>query len=598
MILLRHKLKPFLLALLFTSFLLQSIFVFAQKKPNIILIVTDDQGWTHTSLAMDKNNPDSKSDYIQTPNIEKLGKNGMRFSRGYAASPVCAPSRYAIQFGKTPARIQYTSIIGSYKSDVNHKQLTLAKLLKKGNTNYTTAHFGKWHMEVDPQVFGYDVSDGNTQNMYGSYFTKDKSTKWKGFTHEDPKRIFSVTNRAMEFMTTQVKKNKPFFMQVSHYANHDHLMAKPETLEKFQNLKKGEIHKNAMYAAMSADLDNGIGLLLKKVKELGITDNTYIIYTADNGGIPRFPPNRNQYKTSLNHPLQRGKWDLTEGGIRVPLIISGPGIKKNSQSDKPVVGYDLLPTILDLANNNTEVPETIDGVSFAPILKNKGTINRKEKGIFFHYPHYNHFGIGEPHSVIIQDDYKLIKMQASGKTYLFNLKNDKEEQKNLKSIQPKLASILEKSLDNYLKNVNAEKMEYSKNWHRGKGASSEKFPFDSLQIVKKGIAEPEEYQGILDLSAEKTTLNHNASGFLWGIHKNKPSDSLLKPLKIKLYRGRLTEKNGSPGISTFQRMKNLGADLQFVVSDEYNLRFEHKKSKEIAGFSYSKIDTWPGDNKD
>jgi arylsulfatase A len=599
MILFKYSLNKGFINFFFSIFMLQSLAFFAQKTPNFILIVTDDQGWTHTSLEMDKNNPASKSDYLQTPAIEELGKNGMRFSRGYAAAPVCSPSRYAIQFGKTPARIQYTSIVGSYVSDVNHQQITIAQLLKKANKNYVTAHFGKWHMEVDPKVFGYDISDGNTENMYGSYFNKDNSIKWKGFTHEDPKRIFSVTQRASDFMENQVEKNKPFFMQVSHYANHDHLMAKPETLKKFENLKKGEHHNNAMYAAMTADLDEGIGLLLKKVKELGIEDNTYIIFTSDNGGVPRLPPNRNQYEESLNYPLQRGKWDLTEGGIRVPLIISGPGIEKNSQSNEPVVGYDFLPTILELAGNSEKIPTSIDGASFAPLLLNKGNINRKENGIIFHYPHYNHFGIGEPHSAIIKDDYKLIKMQASGKTYLFDLKNDKEEKKDLKSIQPKLAQTLEKSLDTYLESVEAEQMQFSKNWLRGEGASSEKFPFDSTQMKNKGILDGfDTFQAILDLSKERTVLKHAASGFNSGIDENVPKESLLKPLKAKLYRGRISEKNESSGISAFKRMKNLGANIQLVVSEAYNKRFEDEKSKKISNFSYSKIDNWPGDKGD
>lgn len=174
MILFKNVFNKIFIGFFFTIFSFNFSEIYAQKSPNFILIVTDDQGWSHTSLQMDKNNPASKSDYLQTPFIEKLGKNGMRFSRGYAASPVCAPSRYAIQFGKTPARNKYTSIIGSYTSDVDYKQLTLAKYLKKVNQNYITAHFGKWHMEVNPEEFGYDVSDGITSNYVWKFFFKGK----------------------------------------------------------------------------------------------------------------------------------------------------------------------------------------------------------------------------------------------------------------------------------------------------------------------------------------------------------------------------------------------------------------------------------------
>lgn len=397
-------------------------------------------------------------------------------------------------------------------------------------------------------------------------------------------------------MATQVKNNSPFFMQVSHYANHDHLMARPETLKKFQNIKKGDVHKNVMYAAMTADLDEGIGLLLKKVKELGIEDNTYIIFTSDNGGIPRLPPNRIQYEKSLNHPLQRGKWDLTEGGIRVPLLVKGPGIKKNTQSDIPVIGYDFLPTILELAGNKKEILN-IDGASFAPVLKNNGSINRSKNGIIFHYPHYNHFGLGEPHSVLIKDDYKLIKMQASKKTYLFNLKNDAEEKNNVKNRQLALAKKLEQQLDNYLELVDAEQMQHSKNWLRGEGATLEKFPFDPKKPPIKGFLDGyDSFQAVIDLNKNKTKLNHNASGFFLGIQQNIPNDSLLKALKPKLYRGRITDKNGNSGIPIFRRMKNLGADIQIIVSEEYNQSFQNNNQTKKRELFHTKIDKWPGDN--
>ena len=547
-----------------------------QKSPNIILILVDDQGWSHTSVKMDKNNPDSKSDYIKTSNLEDLANNGMRFSRAYAASPVCAPSRYAIQTGKTPARIHYTSIIGSYEEDIDNNQMSIAQILKKANPKYKTAHFGKWHMKFNPNDFGYDESDGNTTNATGSYFIKDNSKKWTGIVSDDPKKIFSITKSANNFIDDQVKNNNPFFLQISHYANHDHLMAREKTLKKFQSLEKGKAKNSAMYAAMSFDLDEGIGLILNKVKELGIEDNTYIIYTSDNGGIPEMPPSRNQYSTSLNYPLQRGKWDLTEGGIRVPLIISGPGIVKNSQSNEAVVGYDFLPTILELSKYSEKIPYDIDGVSIVPALFNKGKIKRNKNGIIFHYPHYNHFGIGEPHSAIIKDGYKLIKLRASGKTFLYDLNNNLEKN-DIKKTNLKLAEKLEMNLENYLKSVNAEKMAESKNWFRGNGVFSKKFPFNINQLNSKKN-KSQKAVGVIDLSISEGFIKHNASGFSMDIETNNPQDSILKVLKPKLFRGQISELNGT---SKLKRMKNFGSDIQFTVSTEYLFNLKKSKKKEI-----------------
>ena len=187
----------------------------------------------------------------------------------------------------------------------------------------------------------------------------------------------------------------------------------------FSDKPKGIHHKNLGFAAMTYDLDESLGILLKKIKEFGLEDNTYIIYMSDNGSVPNIPGAK-KYEKSYNYPLSRGKWDAFEGGIRVPLIIAGPGIKSGSESSIPVSGSDLLPTIIDLAGSKIIKLKEIDGGSFASILLNKNNenLNRPVDGIFFHVPYKNGIAFNRPHSAIRKDDYKLIKFQDD-KSLLF-----------------------------------------------------------------------------------------------------------------------------------------------------------------------------------
>ena len=216
---------------------------------------------------------------------------------------------------------------------------------------------------------------------------------------------------------------------------------------------------------MTFDLDEGLGILLKKIKELGIEDNTYIIYMSDNGSVPNIPGAK-KYEKSYNYPLSRGKWDAYEGGVRVPLIISGPGIKNGSESATPVSGSDILPTLLELAGNKTIILAEIDGGSFAPILLNKNVkqINREVDGIFFHVPYKNGIALKRPHSAVRKGDYKLIKFQDDKSILLFNLVKDKMEQLNLANQKPEIAKELEKILDNYLVEVHAPKWQEGITW--------------------------------------------------------------------------------------------------------------------------------------
>ena len=442
------------------------------NSPNFILILVDDQGWNGTSVQMSQQHKNSKSDFHQTPNLEKLAKNGMRFSQAYATSPVCAPSRYSLQFGKTAARLNMIRV--QMNTDhINHNtSITIPKVLKKINPNYTAAHFGKWGMGivrpkqgfnfgVHPSVLGYDFSDGQTTNFDGGF----KQNEWTYSTSDDPKKIFSLTEKSISFIEKQVQAKKPFYLQLSHYAVHTNITSRNKTLEKYKNLKKGELHKNPNFAALTEDLDTSFGIILKKVKELGIENNTYIIYTSDNGSVPTFPPRKN-YSKSYNYPLSRGKWDCMEGGIRIPFIISGPNIRKNSFSDVPINLSDFLPTIADLSGNITNFPTDLDGGSFKNILfkKGKGIVKRSHPGFYFHLPFKNGIALNRPHSAIRIKNYKLLKFHDNQELRLYNIQKDISEQSNIASFCPERTKKMEGELEKYFKEVQTVKWKKGVNW--------------------------------------------------------------------------------------------------------------------------------------
>ena len=433
------------------------------STPNFIFILADDQGWNGTSVKMMHDEPGSKSDYFETPNLVKFADSGMRFSNAYSSAPVCAPSRYSIQFGKTPARLSLIRV-GMNTDHINHEDfISIPKALKKNNSNYRTAHFGKWGMGSNPSALGYDVSDGPTKNIDGNF--NNNKNQWQNVLKKDPKNIYSLTNRAIEFMNSSTLEKKPFYLQISHYAVHSNIESTQESYIRFKDKPKGLFQKDQGFAAMTYDLDQTIGILLDKVKELGIEDNTYIIYMSDNGSVPNIPGAK-KYEKSYNYPLSRGKWDAFEGGIRVPLIISGPGIKNGSESAVPVSGSDLLPTIIELAGGKSIRLTKTDGGSFMSILlnKDKKQIKRSVDGIFFHVPYKNGIALKRPHSAVRRGDYKLIKFQDDKSVLLFNLVKDKREEFNLANQNPEKAKELEKILDDYLIEVKAPKWQDGITW--------------------------------------------------------------------------------------------------------------------------------------
>ena len=435
----------------------------SNNSPNFIFILVDDQGWNGTSVQMMNTEPLSKSDYHSTPNLEKLASRGIRFSNAYASAPVCAPSRYSIQFGKTPARMSFIRV-GMSTSHINHKELvSIPKALKKINKEYVAAHFGKWGIGSIPETLGYDYSDGPTKNKDGG-FVNDR-TQWNHVSVEDPKNIFSITQKAVDFMEKNTIEKKPFYLQISHYAVHASIQSKKETFLNQAKKPLGAQHINPGFAAMTEDLDKGLGIILDKIGQLGIQDNTYVIYMSDNGSVPNIPGAK-KYTKSYNYPLKRGKWDALEGGLRVPLVIAGPGIEFGNESQVPVSGSDILPTIKDLAGKSNFKLNEIDGGSFKSILldPSKLKVKREVDGIFFHVPYKNGIALKRPHSAVRKGDFKLVKFQDNGELFLYNLTVDKKESQNLVYHNPKKAKELEKLLMNYLKEVHAPKWQEGITW--------------------------------------------------------------------------------------------------------------------------------------
>ncbi|MDF7806727.1 sulfatase [Pontiellaceae bacterium B12219] len=431
-------LNRILIALLFTST------AFAQ--PNIVFILTDDMSWTGTSVQIDEQIEESRSDFYRTPNIEKLADQGMCFSAAYAPGPMCTPSRAGILTGKTPAELHMTTPGGGrvqayhklasadFVRDLPTAETTIAEALKK--QGYATAHLGKWHLgRGNPGQHGFDVHDGSTENTSNG-------------TDTNPKDVFGITDRAIGFMEKQSKAGKPFYLQLSHYAVHVPIEALEKSKDKFQALEPGERHDSAEYAAMTWDLDTSIGILLEKIDELGLTNNTYVVLMSDNGG----PGNRRQ---SQNLPLAGGKGSLYEGGIRVPLIVRGPGIKAGTFCRENVTGCDLLPTFCEWAD--FPISENIEGTSLVPLLTGTSdTFQRSEKALLFHYPHYGQGPAQKPQSAIIVENFKLIRDLETGDLQLFDLEKDLTESTNLAKKNPEKTEQLAKLLDRRLDEVGAQ----------------------------------------------------------------------------------------------------------------------------------------------
>ena len=435
----------------------------AASAPNIVVVLVDDQSWNGTSVQMHPNLPNSKSDFYQTPRLEEFAAQGMRFYNGYSSQAICSPTRAAILTGRSPAQLQMTELPNSYPGNARWEEhqagfpltppaaealqpdvLALPQIIKQSNPDYVTAHFGKWHLTTTTALYPEDVG-------------YDTSVRKAPFAppEVDPKDVFQLANSAGIFMEENVENGTPFFLQLSHMAVHDPTESRQVIRDKYAALPAGTKHGNISYAAMTEDLDTSFGMVLDKLDQLGIRDNTYVIYTADNGA-PSF--------VSSSSPLNGGKSTLREGGIRVPYIVSGPGVAAGSFSGVPVNSADLFSTIASLTGYSADLPSNVEGADFSPVLHNGGSLpsgmahlsrNFHEGGeIYWHWPQ-NYF----PSSAVRDGDYKLYlrygENGGSDIVSLYNLATDISESVNLANSMPAKTAELRAKLNNYLEAVDA-----------------------------------------------------------------------------------------------------------------------------------------------
>ena len=411
----------------------------AAPKPNFIFFLIDDLGRNDLGCYGSK--------FYRTPNLDRMAAEGMKFSDAYAACPVCSPTRASIMTGKYPARLHLTDWLpgrGDLPAQrlarpIINQQLPLAEVTiaeKLKAAGYVTAHVGKWHLGgegFEPQKQGFDINiagdhTGTPMSYFAPFGGKGKDGKARAMTGlEKATDGEYLTDR----LTTEAEKiiaankDKPFFLYFAHYAVHTPLRAKADIIAKYPQVtgKAGQ-QTNAIYAAMIESMDESIGRILKQLDDLKLADNTYVFFTSDNGGLAT----REGVSTpaTINSPLREGKGYLYEGGIRVPLLVRGPGIKAGSTATNAMSSVDYFPTILGLAGLSAPKPEdNVDGVTLSPLLTG-GT--NAPRPLFWHYPHYSNQG-GKPGGAIREGDFKLIEFYETGRVELFDLKSG--ENRNL-----------------------------------------------------------------------------------------------------------------------------------------------------------------------
>jgi arylsulfatase A-like enzyme len=466
----------------------------AAERPNFIIVYVDDLGWADTSVRMMDSDPDSASDFNQTPHLEELARRGLKFSCAYAPAPTCTPSRKSIQFGKTPGRLKYTFVhdVLALQRKLKWKdESSLADVVKAADPDYITAHFGKGMSGEQMKTIGYDVTDevdGNADNgnFHGEYVSLRNRVP---LPPDDPKRMASLKTSSVDFVNEHGGE-RPFFMMVSHYAVHVPHAARADLIEKYRQLPRGKYCKDddylptaeipkgkkisswrLQYAAMIDEVDEGLGAIVDAVKKTGQLDNTYIIFTSDNGG-----------GLTPNGSLRGGKGNLYEGGLRVPLVVAGPRVKTGAQCDIPIVQWDLLPTLHDYAGSDQPLPDGLDGGNLRSVFENgnEGKVTRDVEGFIFHYPCY----FAPPLSIIRLGDYKLMEHLLTGERKLFNVVTDYREQNNLIREQPRKVLELKAAMSDYLDSVDAEDIQ---DVYKARFAELDRFEAVARSVHSKAI---------------------------------------------------------------------------------------------------------------
>ncbi|MFC2120206.1 sulfatase [Bacteroidota bacterium] len=441
-----------------------------EKELNFILINIDDLGWTDLECYGSK--------YYETPNIDRLASQGLKFTSAYASCAVSSPTRASLMTGRYPARIGITDwirarfqgavipedkkfvpeYVGNKSNQVlcpnnpywmDHNELTIAELLKK--KDYTTCHIGKWHLGTDdwyPASQGFDLNYGGCD--YGhppGYFDPYDNKERDGIPNLEPRKKGEyLTDREADEAVKFIRDHKdgPFFLNFCPYAVHTPLQAKKELVEKYK-AKTPTKQNNAVYAAMIESVDDAVGGIMDILDELKIADNTVIIFTSDNGGLLGYATN--------NEPLREGKGYPYEGGIRIPLIVRWPGVvEEGSINDFPVISTDIFPTICEAAEIQLPEDLEIDGLSLMPIFNGKNSLDRDL--LCWHFPHYRSKEVG-PYSIVRLENWKMIKWYEGPVYELYNLENDLSEKNDLTKSIPEKVIEMDIILRNWLNSINA-----------------------------------------------------------------------------------------------------------------------------------------------
>jgi arylsulfatase A-like enzyme len=476
-----HKRLPYLLAMfvLAVSTLAASTLRAAEpaRKPNIVFFLADDLGL----MDIGAYNPGT---FYETPHVDRLARDGMKFTAGYAANPVCSPTRYSILTGKFPTRVRATNWFsgkregrfrGAPLNDVMPlAEVTLAEALKP--QGYRTAYVGKWHLgpteQYWPEAQGFDVNIGGHQRgSPPSYFSPYKNPRLKDGPPGEhlTARLADEAARIIE-----ASKDEPFLLYVAFQAVHTPLQPPPELIAKYpqkaQRLgltdkpefadeeqvwpdagprKVRTLQKHATYAAMVESMDAAIGTVLAKLDALGLSDDTIVCFTSDNGGL-----STSEGSPTSNLPLRGGKGWVYEGGIREPLVVKWPGVTKpGSECDVPVMSIDFYPTLLEAAGATRQANQIVDGQSLVPLLKGAQTLDRDT--LYWHYPHYSNQG-GFPGGAIRSGRYKLVERYEDGRVHLYDLAADPGERHDLAASQPERVADMKTKLHDWYRTVDAQ----------------------------------------------------------------------------------------------------------------------------------------------
>ena len=436
----------------------------AAPKLNVVLILADDLGWTDLACF--------GSDFHETPHLDRLAREGMKFTQNYSACTVCSPTRAALMTGKYPARLHITDwipglmpdnpklLVPDWSKQLPLAETTIAKVFK--SAGYRTASIGKWHLgneEFYPEKHGFDVNiAGLNAGSPPTYFSP-----WRIKTITDGRDGDYLTDRLGEEAAGLIEKwrDQPFFLYLPHFAVHTPIQGRADLVAKYQQkLKPGLRHNNPAYAAMVESLDSAVGRVLTKLDELKLAERTLVAFTADNGGLIT-------RGVTTNAPLRLGKASAYEGGVRVPAIVRWPGVTKpGSSNNTPVITMDWFSTLLEAAGLGVPAsagrmppkggtPST-DGVSLVPLLRGTGTLPARD--LFWHYPHHQHYQLGGamPYGAIRRGDFKLVEHFNEMKVELYNLREDLSESRDLAAAQPQKVAELRDRLHAWRKEVGAQ----------------------------------------------------------------------------------------------------------------------------------------------